>query len=148
MAKAPPISLENSLNFQIYKLSLLLSRNLKKALEEYQLTPERWQILASLWAGDKPLKQSEIGAITLKDKPSVSRLVEAMLEEGWLLRQEDADDRRAYRVKLSAKAIRLQPEIVNALVSHFEVPMRDLKESERSTFLALAKRYVAALESM
>lgn len=138
--------LEDALNFQVYKLSVLLSRGLTDALREYRLTPEKWQVLAVVWEAEGDVNQVQIGRVTLKDKPSVSRLVASMVEEGWLVRANDPADARAYCVHASAKALRKRDEIVRTLYEYFDPSMNALGQNDQQQLMALVKKYVDILQ--
>jgi len=141
------VPLEDAMNFQIYKLATLLSRELGRALKTYRLTPEKWQILATLWQMDRGISQTEISKITLKDKPSVSRLVQGMISDGWIARSEDPEDSRAYKVHQTSKAAKHRDEIISALYSHFDRFFVELTSSEKNALLKLTKKYVGIIES-
>ena len=52
-----PAELQDSLGYNLYRVSLLFRRELIRALSEYGLTPEQWQVLVVLWSSDHPVSQ-------------------------------------------------------------------------------------------
>lgn len=139
--------IQNSLNFKIYQLALTLSRELISALREYDLTPEKWQVLCAVWQSSHPVNQTQISEITLKDKPSVSRLVSSMTQSGWLVRTPDKSDSRAYCVQPTPKALQKKEEIMDKLFRHFEVPMNQLGEKNQSELDRLVTLYIGYLNT-
>lgn len=140
------LPLDKVLYYQIYKLALLLGRGLQKALREFGLNPERWQVLATLWNAGEELNQTKLGEITLKDKPSISRLVDAMVRDGWLVRKQDLSDSRAYLIKPSAKANAKRDAIVQALYSHFEPFQSEFGVSAQKEMMKLTMKYISIFE--
>lgn len=140
------IPLEKALNFQIFKLSLLLGRELTKALKEFNLTPERWQVLAALWNADMPLYQTQLGEITLKDKPSISRLVDSMIKTGWLIKKQSDEDSRAYFIKPSTKANTYKDKIVSSLYDHFEPYFEELGKDKTAELSTLIQFYIQIIK--
>ncbi|MEL6546078.1 MAG: hypothetical protein AAFQ82_15730, partial [Myxococcota bacterium] len=61
-------SLEQVMQFNCYRAGLLLRRELMHALKEYDLTPEQWQVLVTLWDSGQALSQTEIAEVVLKDR--------------------------------------------------------------------------------
>lgn len=140
------IPLDKALNFQIFKLSLMLSRELTKALKAFDLTPERWQILSALWNRADEMNQSELAALTLKDKPSISRLVEVMVKSGWVLRRASPEDSRAYLLRPSAKANAHREKILQALNLHFQPIFKELGKASHDEMFPLVVRYIQAID--
>lgn len=108
-----------------------------------EMTPERWAVLVRLWQHDdagsaEPAPtQRELAARTLKDEPTVSRILEGMEAKGWIARRPDPHDGRTRRVHLTAKGKRLEGELVPAakkLVARLErgIPEADLVATRRT----------------
>lgn len=145
MVKFRPLS--QSLDYKIYRLSLLLERELRYALKPYDLSVERWQVLATVWEHPNGVNQSQIAHITLKDKPSVSRLVAAMIKAGWLIRTHHKRDSRAYLVKASNRALNKKKEILGLLYRHFENLQKGLQPGSKDQMMTLVLEYSKVIES-
>lgn len=111
-----PERLEYSLSFHASRLSMALRREQMLALKPFQLTPEQWQVLAVLWEFDT-VSQSDLAAITLRDEPSISRMVRTMETNGWVERNIDKTDGRTRRIRPTNKAWESRAELFNALDS-------------------------------
>jgi DNA-binding MarR family transcriptional regulator len=83
------------------------------AEREIEMTPERWAVLVSLWDDDGPT-QRELAARTLKDEPTVSRILDGIESRGWIVRRPDPGDGRTRRIHLTPKGKRLEGELVPA----------------------------------
>ena len=64
------------------------------------LTPEQWSLLIELWKEDG-LSPSKLAALTCRDRPSTSRLIESLKKRGLIKRMYNEEDRRAYSVYLT-----------------------------------------------
>lgn len=120
-----PRSINNALGYNIYRVSLLIRRQLKNALSEYKLTPEQWQIMASLWASSSYLNQKALVDITLKDKHTLSRIVQRLERDGWVQKKEDNEDKRSYYVLPSKKSLKYKNIIPVKIIEHFQ-PIFDI----------------------
>ena len=147
MENAPAL-LKNSLNFKIYRLAGLLRRELIRALRPYNLTPERWQILAALWEQEHGVSQSWLCAITLKDAPSISRLVAAMEKEGWIERPTSREDSRAFLVKATHRARAMRSSIVSSLQIHFSTIMSGFPVDSQKQLKTLVDAYLEFYEPL
>jgi DNA-binding MarR family transcriptional regulator len=140
------ISLNERIDFRAYRLSLLLARELSKALDKFGLTQEKWQVLSALLESNSSVSQTRISELTLKDKTSVSRLISSMIKAGWVVRTQDKTDGRAYKVRASAKANEKKQEIVDALARQFDSVHTELGPSSRDNLRSLLGKYISILE--
>ena len=80
----------------------LIKQDLLKRFRDngIDLTPEQWTILSEL-AGHDSIYQRELAANTFKDAPTVSRIIELLVNRGYLSRVADKQDRRRFLVSLT-----------------------------------------------
>ena len=98
-----PKFLDNSLGFNVDRVAIIMRRELIHVLKEFDLSPEQWQVMVTLWYSDNPLTQSEIAKMTLKDKPSVSRMILKLEAKGWIKKQQGEKDARHTFITLTKK---------------------------------------------
>ena len=117
--------LEDALAFRIHRTNRLLRTHLSRLLEarEPGLTPEQWFVLARI-AHRAPLRQVMLAEPVLGDPPNVSRLVDALVDRGYVDRSPDPDDRRSWLLRLtrvgSARAARLLDDSIKQRALVFE----------------------------
>jgi len=107
-----------------------------------ELTPEQWVVLVQLWEKDGQ-SQSALSELTLRDKPTMSRILDTMEKSGLVARHEDPQDARARLVKLTRTGRALQDKLVpvaKELVSQLEhgIPEADLETTHRTLTRMLA----------
>lgn len=101
-----------------------------------ELTPEQWIVLVQLWQKDGQ-SQSALSELTLRDRPTMSRIIDTMEKSGLVERVADAADARTRRVKLTRAGKALQPKLVplaKSIVARLEqgIPARDLETTHRT----------------
>lgn len=81
-----------------------LRRHLQQKFKEnnVDLTYEMHQIMACLWATDG-IRQQDLADKTLKDKTSLTYLIDNLTKRGLVTRQEDTNDRRSKLIYLTEK---------------------------------------------
>jgi len=134
-----PAILNDSLGFNIDRVAKLFRQELTRALADYDLTPEQWQIMAVIWNSDTPLNQQNITQFTLKDKHNVSRLVKRLEVKGWLEKHPNPDDARAFRLTVTQKGQTQRDAVVNALLNHSEKVGLGLTKEDQAHLLSLLK---------
>jgi DNA-binding MarR family transcriptional regulator len=94
--------LDQALAFRIHRTNRLLRTHLGRFLDarEPGLTPEQWFLLARI-ADRGPLRQVDLAEPVLGDPPNVSRLVDALVERGYLRRSPEPADRRSWLISLT-----------------------------------------------
>jgi len=101
-----------------------------------ELTPEQWIVLVQLWEKDVQ-SQSALSELTLRDRPTMSRIIDTMEKSGLVERSVDEQDARTRLVKLTRAGKSLQAKLVpvaKQLVARLErdIPERDLAVTHRT----------------
>jgi len=132
------VVLEKALPFLIHACyqqlrSLTYKQFLGHGLE---LTPEQWIVLVQLWEKDGQ-SQSALSERTLRDRPTMSRIIDTMEKSGLVERSVDEKDARSRLVKLTRTGKSLQAKLVpvaKKLVARLErdIPERDLEVTHRT----------------
>jgi DNA-binding MarR family transcriptional regulator len=101
-------STKDSLGFIIYRTALALKSASQRFFKEhgYEITGEQWAIIRHLWEEDG-LSQREIAEKTSKDKPNITRMVDALEQKRLVFRQPDPRDRRKYCIYLTKEGRQL-----------------------------------------
>ena len=134
--KNEPFILNEQLGFHINRAALLFRRELIRAFREYNISPEQWQVLAGLWQ-KSPLNQVEIGAITLQEAPTLSRMIEKMSQNGWVRKTRDSEDKRSTLIELTPEGDKLREVLPPKLLSHFAELLRAFPRKKQDQLLRL-----------
>lgn len=100
--------IQESLGFIIYRTALALKAGLQRCFKEngYGVTAEQWGIIRHLGEEDG-LSQREIGEKASKDKPNITRILDALEKKRLIFRQPDPRDRRKYCIYLTKEGKQL-----------------------------------------
>lgn len=98
------LSNENKYNLLAGRVPLLLNRFLSQNFKArgIHLTREQWSVLAVLWKTDG-CSQQLIADTTSRDKPSITRLIDNLVKEGYVTREQHESDRRTNLIYLTEK---------------------------------------------
>jgi DNA-binding MarR family transcriptional regulator len=96
-------------SFVTGKASTAIARRLQKKFAQTNLsiTIEQWSVLYQLWKKDG-LSQQELCAVTFRDKPSITRLVDNLEKLELVKRTADKGDRRKNLIMVTEKSLELQ----------------------------------------
>ena len=123
--------LENSLGLLIYRTALSLKSALQRCFREngFAITAEQWAIICHLWE-EEGLSQREIGEKAAKDKPNITRMLDALEKKRLIFRQPDPRDRRKFCVYLTKEGKRLHERLLPLAQTLRERVTRSLSQPE------------------
>ena len=135
MPKAPPSNLHDHLGHWLRKLSNSVSGSFADRLGRHNVSVPQWVVLRVLFDHDSlPLK--EIVTRVEVDQGSLSRMVDRLIDRGWVSRHTDTADRRAIAVSLTPDGRKLVPKLAAEADHNDESFFSSLSRTERDRLLA------------
>lgn len=141
-------------NFELNKsLGYLVSQthNLMRACFNQQIkllgiqaTAEQWGLL-HLIKNSPGLKQSEIANASLKDKTNVTRMLDILQREGYILRKDDPVDRRTFRIYITPEGENLLEQITPAAIRSNSLATTGLTAPEQALLQTLLMKIITQL---
>ncbi|MDH4184606.1 MAG: MarR family transcriptional regulator [Nitrospinota bacterium] len=116
-----------------------MSARLAKKLGPYGIGAGQFPILFILFIEDG-LSQQAIAQKMATDKAAVTRAISALERRGYVRRLPDHRDKRAYNVRLTAKAKNLRPELEGAVMEILEQMQAGLDPTQRAELKKLLKQ--------
>jgi len=131
--------IEKSTGFIIYRTALAMRGALQRVLKEhgFDITPEQYGILMLL-REEEGLSQKEIGDVLFKDKPNISRMLDALERKRLILRQ--SIDRRSFAIFLTEEGKRLAETILPIKLQLEEKALKGLLAREIETLESIINK--------
>ena len=104
-----------------------------------EMTPEQWVVLVRLWERDGRT-QNQLSDETLRDKYTMSRMLDGMEKRGWLERRPDPGDGRSRLVFLTRAGLELEARLVPVARELVEDLLRGIPEVELEITLRTLRR--------
>lgn len=106
-------SLNNAAAYILLRTARLLRFHLNTVLAEAGLNigAEQWFILFKLWETPN-VQQNALADPVLNDEPNITRMVQALEEQGLVVRTVDESDKRRKRIALSATGEQLMRDFL------------------------------------
>lgn len=121
---------EQSFGFLVRDVSTLWREIIDRRLEPLGLSAARWQPLVLLYRANEPMTQTVLAAALNIEAPTLVRLLDRLSRDGWVQRKHCPDDRRAYHIVLTAKALDTCAEIEDVLATTRRDILSVLKRTE------------------
>ncbi len=98
---ALPAAITSAVGFLVNEVAALFRGHFERSLAEHRLRPRQYLLLLVL-RDEGPMAQQALGARLGMDRTTTMQLVTALEAAGHVVRHDDPDDRRVYRVHLTA----------------------------------------------
>jgi DNA-binding MarR family transcriptional regulator len=126
----------------LFELRDQLRQFMQKKFREnnIDLTYEMHQIMNCLWKKDG-INQQELANLTLKDKASMTYLIDNLTKRELVKRTEDPDDRRSKLIYLTTRGKQLGKKVEPWVSELFSIASRDIDIGD-------IRKYIGAVEKM
>ena len=113
----------------------------------HDVTPDQWVVLYRLFETDG-LTQAELGERTVKDKTTITRILDRLESKRLLTRRRDSRDRRSQRLHLTPEGEATTRRIVPLVRTFAAAAYADLTEDDRDSLRRLLGRIENRLDAM
>ena len=120
------------LNLSACKLKQYTAAMLKQ--NNVGLTPEQFLLVDLLW-NQGPMSQQKIADMMMKDKNSITKLVDALEKKGLVVRKKDTRDKRSNTLILTEKAEQMKLGAKEYGISMLDKVLEGISEEELKSFL-------------
>jgi len=141
-----PSALPDHIGYWLRKLSNAVSSAFADRLAAHDVSVPQWVVLRVLFDRDSlPLK--DIVARVEVDQGSLSRMVDRLIDRGWVQRIADPADRRAVAISLTKAGRSLVPKLSAEADRNEEAFFSGLPVAERERFLRTIRKLLVLNES-
>jgi len=103
------------------------------------LTPEQFLVMDTLW-DEGVLSQQQIADTIIKDKNSVTKLIDALENKGLVERMADKEDRRQNKIHLTKLALSLKEDATDVALQCTNCIINDIPKEELTTFVKVLNK--------
>ncbi len=138
-------SIEQEAMLSVLKTSDLLENRLAKLLRLHQLTPSQYNVLRILRGQGEPMPMLEIADRMIQVAPAITRVVDQLIEQGWVEKSRSADDGRVFLIELTKAAKSLLKKVDAPLMELHKRLMGNLPDKELSQLIKTLARVRKAI---
>jgi len=108
------------------------------------ISMDQWMVLGPIWQLENP-SQKELGEICLKDKPSISRIINSLEEKSLVVRIPDQIDHRIKRVVLTNAGKQLFYDVLPIMEKTREEVRGQISEKDLEVFKEVLSKIIQNL---
>lgn len=140
-------ALKNDFIYNSYLVTRLFIRQMSIAFKEagHKILPEHWLILSILSDG-KAHNQQHIANYTIKDKATITRAIDQLIERKFVQRKQNPKDRRANMISLLPAGQKELDVLLKVFQKMEKEILKEISADEKKTTIALFKRLIKRME--
>lgn len=119
--------------------------NQKFAKANYPITPEQFTVLTAILDHDG-LYQRQIGELTLKDRPNITRIINILEEKGLVTRTPDINKRKIIKINITENGKNAYNMVLPTVVEHWQNIIEGISDEELQNCLNILNKVKANLE--
>ena len=110
------------------------------------ISMDQWIVLGPIWQLESP-SQKDLGEICLRDKPTITRIIDSLEEKSLVVRVSDQIDHRIKRVILTNAGKQLFYDVLPIMEKTREEVRGDIPEEEIKIFKNVLSKIIKNLNS-
>ena len=110
------------------------------------ISMDQWMILGPIWQLESP-SQKDLGEICLRDKPTITRIIDSLEDKSLVVRVPDQIDHRIKRVILTNAGKQLFYDVLPIMEKTREEVRGDIPEEEIEIFRNVLSKIIKNLNS-
>lgn len=117
----------------------------KFAAKNHELTPEQLTVLHALIDHDG-MYQRQIGAVTLKDRPNITRIVKILESRGLVTRTTDVNKRQVQKIFITEKGKEIHAKVIPTALALWQDIIEGVSEEDLQVTLRVLNKFKENLE--
>jgi len=132
--------LEQAIGLNVNRTAFLMTEEIARRFSSngYQLSAQDFGILFRLLK-QGAMTQVEIGTLMMRDKTTITRRVDGLVKKQLVERNPDPDDRRYYRIALTAAGNRALEAMIPLVRDFQQEVFSDIPDKEKATTIQTLK---------
>ena len=113
--------------------------------ENFPLTPEHYTVLTAILDHDG-LYQRQISAITLKDRPNITRIINILEKTGFVTRTSDVNKRKIIKINITEKGKEAYNQALPTVLELWQESVEGVSDEELQSCLKVLNKIKVNLE--
>ena len=119
--------------------------NQKFSKAEFPITPEQFTVLTAILDHDG-LYQRQIGALTLKDRPNITRIIKILEEKEFVTKTPDINKRKIFKINITEKGKQAYDLVLPTVLEHWQNTVEGVTDEELISCLKVLNKIKINLE--
>ncbi|MCM1264770.1 MAG: MarR family transcriptional regulator [Candidatus Gastranaerophilales bacterium] len=103
------------------------------------ITPEQYTVLSVL-SGSDGLYQRQLSSVTLKDRANITRIINILLDKGYVTKVVDTTGRKVHKIFITDKGRSIAKQVESEIYNIWKTMSIDIEEDEMNAFLSTLEK--------
>lgn len=123
----------------INRLSIANKNSFNKMIKRYGVSGDQWAVISNVVRG-AGLTQKQLSEMTYKDQGNLTRMIDKLVERGYILRDADENDRRSVRLLPTHSSKQLVEKISSVEQEYGKKLLNGFSQEEEEMFTELLNK--------
>jgi DNA-binding MarR family transcriptional regulator len=133
-------------NLYIFLMEVAIKKYRHSAKQAFQtagvdITVDQWVVLKQVEEHHEAT-QIELAQYSVKDAPTTARIIDQLLRKGWVVKKDDIDDRRKYRICLTAEGEKIINMLLPYVMAYRKNAIQNFSPEELKIFVKLTQKMI------
>ncbi|HDW3057556.1 TPA: MarR family transcriptional regulator [Bacillus cereus] len=136
----------DNLGYLLHKISVMTKTELTNQLKEYNITAQQWAVLKNISFYPNGTTPAMIADRLLADRPTITGIIQRLLQKGWIVTKHNPSDKRSHLVSLTDKASSLIHEIEHVSNDVIKIAVMNIPKDEIEITMNVLKNIIQNLK--
>ncbi|MGA5716775.1 MarR family winged helix-turn-helix transcriptional regulator [Bacillus bombysepticus] len=136
----------DNLGYLLHKISVMTKTELTNQLKEYNINAQQWAVLKDISLYSNGTTPAMIADRLLADRPTITGIIQRLLQKGWIVTKNNPSDKRSHLVFLTDKANLLLHEIENVSNDVIRGAIKDIPKDEIEIAIGVLQNMIQNLK--
>ncbi|MFB6732489.1 MarR family winged helix-turn-helix transcriptional regulator [Bacillus mobilis] len=136
----------DNLGYLLHKISVMTKTELTNQLKEYNITAQQWSVLKDISLYPNGTTPAVIAGKLLADRPTVTGIIQRLVQKGWIVTKHNPSDKRSHLVFLTDKASSLIHEIEHVSDNVIKIAVMNIPKDEVEITMCVLKNMIQNLK--
>ena len=132
-------NMDEFLGFILYRTGIATKASFNQLIKSYDISPEQWSVIFRV-VEKNGISQKELANSTYKDQGNLTRMIDKLVEKGYLNRKLGETDRRAIELLATDKSKYLVEDIIPVSNLYNKQLTKDFSGNEKVKLIELLNR--------
>ncbi len=131
----------------INKLSISSKNSFNKMIKRYGVSADQWAVISNV-VRDAGLTQKQLSQMINKDQGNLTRMIDKLVNRGYILRDIDENDRRSVKLLPTHSSKQLVEKISPIEQEHYENLLKSFNQEDKERLLELLNKAYLNISSL
>ena len=139
--------LESRIGLKLVRIGKMVRAiaNAKFSKAEYPITPEQFTVLTAI-IDHEGLYQRQIGALTLKDRPNITRIIHILEKAELVTKTPDVNKRKVFKINITDKGRKVHQQVLPTVLEHWQETVKGVSDEDLQKCLSVLNKIRDNLE--